>query len=118
MERDPGSNLLVKCEGADGYTGEGRPKCDHGKGCIACWRKHNDWLDETRPPMSADFQEFYDYVCMYKRMLQNAKFKSEDFPAGSMYDTFSAFEKTMRTGEYRHKKIVLEQTFKELYEDR
>lgn len=104
--------MLEKCEQADAYTGEGRPVCDEGNGCVACWGKHNAYLDANRPSLSPDFAEFYDYICMHKRVMQVARLKKEDFLG--LYDWLEALERSIRTGEYRHGKIVFERTLAEM----
>jgi hypothetical protein len=111
MERTTNGGMLKKCQGADAYTGAAPPTCDEGDGCVECWAKHHAFLDANRPPMSADFKEFFDYICMQKRLIQVGRFKSDELPLeGSLYDHLSRLEAMIRTGSFRHVLPVLTHT--------
>ncbi len=94
--------MIERCDLADKYTGKKEPKCDDGKGCIACWYKYNEYLRAHRPKMSADFKEFHDYISMHKRLLQISGSDFSKLSAGSLYDVVANLEKMIRTGSYRH----------------
>ncbi len=100
--------MPAKCDQADTYTGEGRPKCYGGNGCIQCWATHNKYLDDHRPPFSPDFQEFYDYLCKYKRVMQAGRLGKDDLPSETLYEWINDLERSIRTGKYRHHLINLE----------
>jgi len=106
--------MLERCEKADKYEGKKDPDCgDDGKGCIACWRKHHEYVAAHRPKMSADFREFYDFAAMQKRLFQVAGqgggFDNED------YRIWAAIEKMIRTGDYRHNLAAMRKILEEIH---
>jgi hypothetical protein len=109
-ERNPLSKMLLKCDGNAKYTGKKRPTCDSGEGCVACWQKHNQYLDGHRPKMSKDFEEFYHYICKYKRLLQSSGIDPVT------YGFVAGIERTIRNGQYRHGLIAFDRTFEQLAE--
>lgn len=36
------NKTMTKCKNASRYKGIHPPRCDGGRGCIACWDKYND----------------------------------------------------------------------------
>jgi hypothetical protein len=100
--------IMERCGGVETYTGEGRPQCDEGRGCVACYAKHHRYLDAHRPVKSPDFEEFYRYICMYKRIMQLGRLSKADLPSENLYDWIDELERSVRTGDYRHKMVGLE----------
>lgn len=106
--------MMEKCDQTDAYTGEGRPQCDDGQGCVSCQAKHHKYLDENRPLRSPDFQEFFDYVCMFKRVLQLGRVGKDDLPPETLYGWLDEMERSIRTGKYRHTLFAYERILAEM----
>jgi len=104
------------CGKTDAYSGEGYPSCFDGNGCVECIKKYHAWIDEHRQPMSPDLKAFYDYISMYKRVLQAGRLGPEDVPATGLYDVLAYLENSLRTGKYLHHTYSLSHILAEMNE--
>ncbi len=92
---------LPQCGRTERYTGRRRPTCDEGRGCRACWQKHQHYLATHPPKITGEFRVFYDFICQAKRLGQRV-----EYPVG-MYEFYNHLERMIRTGSYRFSGSVL-----------